>query len=66
MTELLPQRKRSTRFHAISEYPNTLTLESVIVEIESRIAGGFTPVQAFLTVAEGVRNWNESETRLGC
>ena len=68
-TELLPKRMRVPDGYGppgpprggIGVYPNTLTLESVNQEIASRIDEGFDPLAAFLTVADGVRNWKAKE-----
>jgi hypothetical protein len=64
--EVLPTRKRVELAYASSGfgYPNVLTLDSIVREIGVRIADGFTPVEAFLTVADGVRNWYAAEPDL--
>lgn len=58
--EILPGRERVDKDDP-RNYPNALTLHSINREIIDRIAEGFTPIQAFLTVADGVRNWSAHE-----
>lgn len=68
-TELLPTRRRVPDGYSppgasgggIDLYPNTITFESVDQEIASRIDEGFDPLAAFLTVADGVKNWSARE-----
>lgn len=60
-THLLIARKRGGFTASIAEYPNTLTLDSINEEVQKRIDEGFEPIEAFLTVAEGVRNWRGHE-----
>lgn len=60
MPALLPVKMRN-RDVPSHEYPNTITLGSIGVEIRRRIAEGMDSASAFLTVAEGVRNWQAQE-----
>ena len=55
-TTVLPDGLR-TPLRDYYEYPNTMTLKTICTEIENRVEQGFTPLEAFTSVAGGVRNW---------
>lgn len=57
--KILPTKQRFGR--RLDRYPNKMTTKSLAREIEARVLEGFSPVGAFLTVAEGVKNWAELE-----
>lgn len=61
--KLLDSKLRVPReFARVDEYPNRVTLESIEREIRDRVDNGMSPIDAFLTVADGVRNWNSKES----
>lgn len=58
--QLLPARLRIADV-SLYVYPNTISTESVRYEVARRIDLGAIPLDAFNTVAEGVRSWAEEE-----
>lgn len=58
---LLPVRPR--QIGSAWKYPNVISLQSVVNEVVERYANGAEPLDAFLSVAEGVQNWAAHEPK---
>ncbi len=61
--EILPTRERALIGATIRDYPNTITISTILREVENRLLSGMLPSDALITVAEGLRNWQEHEYR---
>lgn len=61
--EVLPTRRRALVGATIRQYPNTITPATILNEVKSRLLGGMLATDALITVAEGLRNWQEHEYR---
>ena len=61
--EILPTRSRALLGATMKQYPNTITSSTVLNEVKKRLLSGMLATDALITVAEGLRTWQEHEYR---
>lgn len=57
--EFLPKKRRMLK--TLKDYPNTITLASIVRELKTRVEKGQEPIYALIEIVEEIKEWKSED-----